>query len=49
MVLSNGGLQVPVIPLFERVGKGDNTLPEQIGATDVKVGVGFGIIVIVSN
>ena len=38
-VLFNAGDHVPVIPLFEVVGKGDNAAPEQIGATAVNVGV----------
>ena len=39
VVLSNAGLQVPVIPLLEVVGNGDNVSPEQIEATGVNVGV----------
>jgi len=37
-----------VIPLLELVGKGFNVPPEQIGATAVKVGVIFGLTVIVN-
>jgi hypothetical protein len=33
--------------LFDVVGKGDKTVPEQIGATAVKVGVILGLTVIV--
>ena len=47
-VLSNAGAQVPVIPLFDVVGKAANTAPEQIAATGVKVGVTFAFTVIVS-
>ena len=46
-VLFNAGAQVPVKPLVDVVGNGDNTAPEQIGATAVKVGVMFGFTVIV--
>jgi len=38
-VLSNAGLQVPVIPLLEVVGKAVNVAPLQIGETAVNVGV----------
>ena len=38
---------MPVIPLLEVVGNGANTAPEQIGATAAKVGVMFGLTVIV--
>ena len=47
-VLFNAGDQVPVKPLLEVVGNGDNTAPEQIGATAVNVGVIFGLTVIVN-
>ena len=47
-VLFNAGAQVPVIPLFEVVGKGDNKAPKHIGATAVKVGVMFGLTVMVN-
>ena len=46
-VLFKAGDQVPVIPLVEVVGKADNTWPEHIGATAVKVGVINGLTVIV--
>lgn len=45
MVLFKAGFQVPVYPLLEVVGKADKTPPEQIGATAVKVGVLFGVTV----
>ncbi len=41
------GDQVPVIPLVEVVGKAAKLAPEQIGATELKVGVIFGFTVIV--
>ena len=47
-VLFNAGDHVPEIPLVEVVGKADNVAPEQIGATAVKVGVTFGVTVIVN-
>ena len=47
-VLSKAGDQDPVIPLVEVVGKADKVAPEQIGATAVKVGVTFGLTVIVN-
>jgi hypothetical protein len=37
--LFNGGDQLPVIPLFEVVGRAFSVAPEQIAATWVKVGV----------
>jgi len=46
--LSSVGAQVPVIPLLDVVGNGANTAPEQIGATALKVGVTFGLTVIVN-
>ena len=46
VVLSSAGAQVPVIPLFEVVGKADKLAPEQIGATAVNVGVTFELTVI---
>ena len=42
------GAQVPVMPLLEVVGRAVNVAPEQIGATAVKVGVIFGLTVIVN-
>ena len=43
------GVQVPVIPLFDVVGKGDNDAPAQISGIGLKLGVmlGFTEIVIV--
>ena len=35
------------MPLLEVVGNGANATPEQMGATDVNVGVMFGLTVIV--
>ena len=46
--MSSVGAQVPVIPLLDVVGNGANTAPEQIGATALKVGVTFGLTVIVN-
>jgi len=46
-VLLSAGAQVPVMPLLEVVGNGFNVAPEQMGATAVKVGVMFGLTVIV--
>ena len=42
------GAHVPVIPLFDVVGNADKVAPEQIAATGVKVGVTFGLTVIVN-
>ena len=44
----NTGDQAPVMPLLEVVGNGVNTAPEQIAATGLKVGVMFGLTVMVS-
>ena len=41
------GDQAPVIPLVDVVGNADKVPPEQIGATALKVGVMFGLTVIV--
>lgn len=38
-VLFSAGAHVPVIPLFDVVGNAVSAVPEQIGATAVKVGV----------
>ena len=43
----SAGDQLPVKPLVEVVGNADKVAPEQIGATAVKVGVMFGLTVIV--
>ena len=48
VVLFSAGDQVPVIPLVDVVGKAAKAVPEQIGATAVKVGVTFGLTVIVN-
>ena len=37
-----------MIPLFDVVGKAASTVPEQIAATGVKVGVTFALTVIVN-
>ena len=47
VVLLIAGDQVPVIPLFEVVGKAESGAPEQIAATCVNVGVTFGLTVTV--
>ncbi len=47
-VLFSTGLQVPVIPLVDVVGKAANAAPLHIGATAVNVGVIFGFTVIVN-
>ena len=46
-VLFIAGDHVPVIPLFEVVGKADKVDPEQIVATCVNVGASFGVTSIV--
>ena len=46
VVLFSAGDQEPVIPLVDVVGKAAKAVPEQIGATAVKVGVTFGVTVI---
>ena len=46
-VLSSAGVHVPVIPLLEVVGSAVSVAPEQMGATDVNVGVMFGFTVMV--
>ena len=47
-MLFRAGDQVPLIPLVEVVGNADKVAPEQIGATAAKVGVTFGLTVIVN-
>ena len=47
MVLFSAGDQVPVMPLFEVVGNGASTSPEQMSATWVKVGATGALTVIV--
>jgi hypothetical protein len=46
-VLFKAGDHVPVMLLFEVVGRADNVPPEQIEATCVNVGVTIGLTVIV--
>jgi hypothetical protein len=48
VVLSNAGLQVPLMPLVDVVGNAAKAAPEQIAATGVNVGVMFGLTVIVN-
>ena len=43
----SAGAHVPVIPLFDVVGNAERVPPEQIGATALKVGVMFGLTVMV--
>ena len=47
-VLFSVGDHVPVILLFEVVGKAAKVAPEHIGATAVKVGVTWGFTVMVN-
>ena len=47
-VLFKAGDQVPVNPLLDVVGRAVSVAPEQIGATAVKVGVIFGLTVMVN-
>ena len=47
MVLSIAGDHVPVMPLFDIVGKALIVAPEQKGPTAENVGVIFGVMVIV--
>ena len=44
----SAGDQAPVMPLFDVVGNAVNVAPEQMGATAVKVGVMFGLTVMVN-
>jgi hypothetical protein len=46
-VLSKVGVQVPVMPLLEVVGRIVRVAPEQMGATALNVGVMFGLTVII--
>ena len=43
----SAGAHVPVIPLFDVVGNAERVPPEQIDATALKVGVIFGLTVMV--
>jgi hypothetical protein len=45
--LFSAGAHVPLIPLFEVVGKAAKVAPEHIGATAVNVGVTCGFTVMV--
>jgi len=47
-VLFSAGAQVPVMPLLDVVGRAERVAPEQIAATGVKVGVTFGLTVMVN-
>ena len=47
VVLFKAGDHVPEIPLFDVVGNAAKVAPEQIGATEVKVGVTCGFTVMV--
>ena len=44
----NAGDQLPLMLLSDVVGNAVNAAPEQIGATGLKVGVTFGLTVIVN-
>ena len=44
----NAGVQLPVIPFSDVVGSADSVPPEQIAATGLKVGVMFGLTVMVN-
>ena len=46
-VLLIAGDHIPVIPLFEVVGNADKVAPEQIELNCVKIGVVFGVTVII--
>ena len=48
-VLFKAGLQVPVIPLLEVVGRGDKQPPEQIAATALNSGLTCGLMVMLST
>ena len=48
LILFNAGDHVPVIPFVEVVGNGLNVWPEQIGLTELNVGVTFGVTLIVN-
>ena len=47
LALFSAGAQVPVMPVFEVVGKAERLPPAQIAATCVNVGVTFGFTVMV--
>ncbi len=44
----NDGLQVPLMPLVEVVGKAESASPEQIAATGLNVGVVRGVTVMLT-
>ena len=44
----NAGAQFPLIPFMEVVGRAESVAPEQMAATGVKVGVTFGLTVMVN-
>ena len=46
-MLFSAGAQVPVMPLLDVVGSAVSVTPEQMGATGLKIGVIFGLTVIV--
>ena len=46
-VLFKAGAHVPVMPLMEVAGNAVNTVPEHIAGTGLKVGVMFGLTVMV--
>ena len=48
VVLFIAGLQVPVMPLLDVVGRAGIVAPEQYGPTAVNVGVTLGLTVIVN-
>ena len=48
VVLLSAGVHMPVILLVDIVGNGVRVAPAQIGATALKVGVIFGLTVIVN-
>jgi hypothetical protein len=47
-VLFSAGDQFPFIPLFEVVGSALSVAPLQIAATELKMGITFGLTVIVN-
>jgi hypothetical protein len=46
-LLFKTGAQLPIMPLMELTGKADKADPEQMGATEVKVGLMVGLTVMV--
>ncbi|WP_422108102.1 hypothetical protein [Winogradskyella sp.] len=48
VVLSKAGLQLPIIPLLEVVGKGAKVSPSQIGFTASNTGITLGLTIISS-